>query len=422
MYKAQFVRWNWQKYTTAKRQKRHGPVYTSIAVKGKKGVRRLYPGDCETNYGRPQILNVSESQPLFTAMVSFRNLILGWPETDPRWHTATRFTKMGHYNPTMISHFLGALLQFQQGEFRQGGRLLRAAFLELEDVLADGHIASVWDCCIAAPQLALNHNRPDILLTFLRYLSALSARKTPGHPLAHASKSLTLLFESTPNITAISSYTTLAWRLWTDTLSSLLGEDSISTLHTHRAYLIIHPSPPPSLTASLLQKYSSLALKASSTLGESHTSTLAIEYDALLTQSRFRNSVPNSNLTTTLNKESQTFYTRLSSILARLTTKYSHSQPPFHWPLESRQIYRGCYFLGATRAIEAGDMQTAAEFRHSFLAAPSDGEWVQYALRMEDLLRGMGRVSEAEEVKRRRGEVVRLPKEVVEVEGEGGGV
>jgi len=81
-------------------------------------------------------------------------------------------------------------------------------------------------------------------------------------------------FQSMPDITTISSYTALAWRLWTDTLSSLLGEDNISTLHAHRAYLIGHPSPPTSLTTSLLQRYSDLAHKASLTLGASHKSTL----------------------------------------------------------------------------------------------------------------------------------------------------
>ncbi|KAK4443357.1 Clr5 domain-containing protein [Podospora aff. communis PSN243] len=412
MYKTQFLKWGWHKYDTANRIKWQESTSRSPR-KGKKGVRRGYGTTVEVplpkrlNIFQTAALDASKSQPLLRVMASFRNFILGSSEQKHGWLLQSPFTKPSGYNSVMISHLMGALLQFQEGRVSQGGRLLRAAFLELEAVIANGHIASVWDCCVAIPQVAANYDRVDVLLIFLRHLTAFCSRYSPDHPMSPAAESLVAFFQSTPSNASISDYTTLAWRLWTDTLTSLVGEGSILTLHAHRAYLIIHPSPPTTIAASVLQKYTSLAQKASSTLGNSHTSTLAIEFEALLTQSRFQLHEPDSN--------SPHLYTRLRSILSRLSSKpENYTRAPECWKQEDRQIFRGCWFLGAMHAVKAGDVITSREFLTEFLAAPSDGEWVQYAMRLEHVLNSVGEVVESDKVRQKR-ESVQFSRDVTEV-------
>ncbi|KAK0725929.1 Clr5 domain-containing protein [Lasiosphaeris hirsuta] len=405
MYKAQFAKWNWHKYSTGPSVSSRQGIkdHSSRHGKKKKGIS-LRQGVETKQQLETRMLEGQESRHLTTAMSAFRSFILGWSEQDPRWQAATCFTKMGHYNPTMVSHFLGALIQLEQHEYSHGGRLLRAAFLELEDLLVDGHVAAIWDCCVSVPQLAINHGRSDILLTFMRYLSRLCTVRAPNHPLACISRSTLALVEHLDTPSQISAYTTAAWRLWSDTIVALLGPDNISTLHTHRAYLLIQPEPDPTLVCCVLRDYDRLVDAAAAALGADNTAALSLEFDALLTQSRFTTPDPAA------------LDARLARVLARLVAKPGNAgRPPRGWAgLEDRQVYRGCWFLAAMYADAAGNASRAAECRRAFLAAPEEGDWVQYALRMEEKLRAGGRVVEADEVKGKRLEA-QLPRDVVEI-------
>ncbi|KAK3364622.1 Clr5 domain-containing protein [Lasiosphaeria hispida] len=412
MYKAQFAKWNWHKYSTGPSvsSRQGGKDHSTRYGKKKKGIPRVFLAevlrqDAETKQQlQTRLLEGEESRHLTTTMSAYRSFLLGWSEQDPRWRNATCFTKMGHYNSTMVSHFLGALIQLEQREYSHGGRLLRAAFLELEDLLLDGHVAAIWDCCVSVPQLAVNHGRSDILLTFLRYLSRLCTLRAPNHPLTNISRSTLALVEHLGTLSQISAYTTVAWRLWSDTMVALLGPDNISTLHTHRAYLLIQPEPDPTLVCRVLRDYDRLVDRAGATLGADNTTALSLEFDALLTQSRFTTPDP------------VTFDARLTRVLGKLVAKPGNAGlAPGRWTgLEDRQVYRGCWFLAAMYADAAGNEGRAAECRRAFLAAPEEGDWVQYALRMEEKLRADGKVGEAEEVKGKRLEA-QLPRDIVEI-------
>ncbi|KAK3939721.1 hypothetical protein QBC46DRAFT_436857 [Diplogelasinospora grovesii] len=433
MYKAQFARWNWHKYRTGSQDDtwggfassgssvdtNHARQLPSPRVSGgrKKGTARVFGlldqrrGDAGGGGGRgggrggggpvpAHLLEADESRHLTTAMSAYRSFILGWSEQDPRRRAATSFTKMGQYNPTFISHFIVALNHFRNKEVEPGGRMLRCAFLELEELISDGHVAAIWDCCISVPQLTLNYGRKDILLTFLRYLSRLSTAKAPGHPLAHIARSTLAFVEQ--NFDQVSQYTTVAWRLWADTIIQLLGYDNISTLHTNRAYLLLQPRTDPVLARRLILDYDRLVLKAIASLGEDNTATLALEFDALLMQMRF--GMPDTD-----------FERRLEKVICKLTHKPGNAGfPPAIWPAEDRQIYRGCWYLSEVYADATGNREKAKECRRAFLAAPADADWVQFAVRIEERLRGQGRAAEADEVKRHRLKL-QLPRNIVEI-------
>ncbi|KAK1757976.1 Clr5 domain-containing protein [Echria macrotheca] len=409
MYKAQFVRWNWHKYATSQAL---GNNSTRGSRKGRKGTPRLLLTDNRRSDHRPrnvlqtQLLEVHQHRYLTVAVCAFRDFILGWAEKDPRWNSgaASPFARMGSYNSTMISHFVGALLQFQQDETQEGGRLLRAAFLGLEDLVVDGHMAAVWDCCVAVPLLTATHKKPHLLQAFLRHLSQLCATKAPDHPLRRICPAVLGFAENATSPQCMAEYTSAVWRLWSDTLASLLGSRrNISLLHTHRAYLIIQPTPDPALVRHMADEYNQLVADASASLGPDTTTALALEFDALLTLSRFNVVHPTA------------LESRLARVLDRLARKEGNfGVPPRAWSLEDRQVLRGCWFLATLYAEAAGDAQRAAECRAAFLATPPDGDWVQYALRMEERLKAAGKVEEAEEVRRKRMEV-QLPRDIVEI-------
>ncbi|KAK3372697.1 hypothetical protein B0H63DRAFT_564071 [Podospora didyma] len=387
MYKAQFARWNWHKYSrtytkppTPESTTAPLPSVPASQPKGrKKGTARprfdvvgsaLQLAEKQRLHHKPSnlqsnLLEADESRRLTTTMSAYRNFILGFSESDPRWRSATSFTKMGTYNTTMISHLVASLYLFKNQQIQQGGRLLRAAFLELDDLISDGHVAAIWDCCVSVPQLTLNHGRRDILLTFLRYLAALTAAKYPSHPLARITRYTLNLVSHLPRFEHIQSYTTAVWQMWSDTIIALLGHENISTLHTHRAYLLIQPVPDAVLARRLIADYEHLVAKARHSLGADSTTALGVEFDALLTQLRFRLPDPN-------------FDARLHRVLAKLGSKPSNfGIPPTQWEaLEDRFIYRGSWCLLAMHAQAVmGDDDKAAGYRRAFLEAPTDADW-----------------------------------------------
>ncbi|KAK3331487.1 hypothetical protein B0H66DRAFT_546650 [Apodospora peruviana] len=423
MYKAQFAKWNWHKYSTSstssvKREPGTSPTGSSSTGSGsspspppkvgknkkKKGTARVFV--VNNNIIHKNLLETNSSKHLTTTMSACRAFIVGWSEQDPRWRSTSSFTKMGgHYDPTMISHFVAALNEFKNKDFASGGRLLRGAFLGLEDLISDGHVAALWDCYVTIPQLTLNHDRRDILLTFLRYLSRLTAARVPGHPIAVIARSTLAFVEHLDNFSDLAAYTTLAWNLWSDTIVQLLGKDNISSVHTDRAYLLIQAEPDPLLAKRIIDDYDRLVDKAMATLGEDSTTALALEYDALLTQMRF------SML------DGENFQGRLERVLYKLTHKPDNvGMRPVDWAsAEDRQIYRGSWFLCTVYAEDVlGDGELAREWRVAFLNAPADGDWVQMALRMEERLRSKGLLAEADAVRARRTEV-QLPRKIVEI-------
>lgn len=213
MYKRRFVKWNWSKYRT---RPDSSAALTTGGIRASRGPRG---GKRVTTAVRRQILpktllEADSSQQITTIYQTFRGFIRGWTETDPRSQGPRPFNKTEGYNPAMISHFYLAVNHFKSNEHVLGGRALRCAFLELEDLIMDGHINAVWDCCVSIPGLTLSWGLKDVLMTYLRYLSRLTAAKAKNHPIATISRNLCAFAENNPD--QIQQYTRKSLKLWTD--------------------------------------------------------------------------------------------------------------------------------------------------------------------------------------------------------------
>ncbi|KAK5654075.1 hypothetical protein OQA88_7755 [Cercophora sp. LCS_1] len=379
MYKAQFTKWSWHKYST-----------TSSARHPRKGKRLLHPPATQlppqsTKFDT-HVIEPPASRALSSALTEIRTLILTWASTS----RATPFTRLSDYNPTMISHFVSSLLQLQRGDIIHGGRLLRAAFLELEDLVEHGHIAGVWDCIVAIPTLANNYQRGDILDMFLCYLARLCAMKRPGHPME-------AIIAAVRNLGGdVGEYTERVWRVWVGVVGGLVGETSVGVLQTHRAWLMVQKRPDQGLVGAVGRGYQRLVSAAEERFGGG-IEVAGIEFDMCLTGVRFGADAGVER--------------RLEGVVRRLIENEGN---PDSWGAEEKKVWRGCWFLGQLCAMRRGDAEREAECRDMFLEAPCDGDWVQYAMRMEEGLAAVGKTAEAEQVRTQRLQL-QLPRDIVEI-------
>ncbi|KAH8886323.1 hypothetical protein GQ53DRAFT_844876 [Thozetella sp. PMI_491] len=387
MYKAQFAKWNWHKYKTATHEGREaGGDGNRAAAVGRKGTTasNLGLGFVPPVQAPTRPLEDDQTRELLTAMATHRAAIWNWTEQDPRWDPSKSFTHMGAYEYNLCGYFIAAMDHLHKGEFYDGGRLLRASFLEVEGLIMDGHIVGTWDMCVLVPQLALNYGRKDIADTFFRYVLALTDSKAPNHPAGRIIRSLMAFSED--NFDKLEYYTHSAWMVWTDTLVHMLGQDTVHTLLATRAYLCMRKETDPDIVKKLLEDYEKLVAQSNAALGTDSTEAASLAYDAMYAELRF--SVPGEK-----------FADRAKELLWRVTTRETNKgTPPATWSSGDRHVYRGGWFLTATYCVSIGDEQGLQEALGTFLSAPMDGSWLHMAVRLETVLRTNGRLAEAHQI------------------------
>ncbi|KAK1830641.1 Clr5 domain-containing protein [Podospora conica] len=415
MYKAQFEKWNWHKYSVGPRSKPRRPREGSppwskssdTTAKGKKGVRRVFLVDLggqalqTNNRLETRLLEPDFSRHLEAGLLAHRGFLLRWSTEDPRWTAwaASPFTQMGGYNPEMFTRFIVALSQMEDHEIADGGKLLRAAFLELDPLVADGHLAAAWDCCVVVPQMAVNRGRPDLIPKFFRYLKELLAIRAPGQPMAILVCFVADLVEVLTTPEAISFYTNAAWTIWTHTILSLPRTDPWSTLQLDYAYLVMQKTPDIGRARSVIDRYNDLLGRAIKTLCSDDPRLLSIEFEALRAQAHFGETAAD-----VLEYEG-----KLERVLHKLSDKYG-STHLLSWTSRDREIYQGCWYIATLSAERKAGSHRKAECLEMFLEASSAGVWVQYADRLEKKLRGAGKTKEADAVREKRLEVQLPPK------------
>lgn len=156
----------------------------------------------------------------------------------PNWQHS-RATKIGlikSYDYLSYDHFVIAMDAFVENEHRNGGAILRRAFLEVEDAIQTDYSSAFYFLFIDLPDLLLHYGRRDILTILLGHIKRLtgSARlrdqiSGTGFAALHA------LAETDP--AHLRHYIATASALWCDLLAALRGPGDRSTLLAKRNYL-----------------------------------------------------------------------------------------------------------------------------------------------------------------------------------------
>lgn len=156
----------------------------------------------------------------------------------PNWHHS-RTSKIGlisAYNYLSYDHFVIAMDAFLKNEHKNGGEILRRAFLEVEDAIQTDYSSTFYFLFIDLPDLFLQYGRHDILTILLGHIKRLtSAARLRDKISGTGFAALHALVETDP--AHLHHYITTSSALWCDLLSELRGPRDRSTLLAKRNYL-----------------------------------------------------------------------------------------------------------------------------------------------------------------------------------------
>lgn len=327
-----------------------------------------------------------------------------------------------------------ALDHFSSSRPASGGAVLRRAFLQVELAISDAtrDIEAIWDCCLAVPQLALTTGWTDILVIFTRFLHRLTAIKLPSHPIATVASHLFRLSRKTHGLalqqqqqephpglppspptsppsaptTPLDFYIPSAWRLWIDLVTTHRGRTDPATIHLRRGYAILQPTSTTTTATTLLADFRLCIAESLAHRGAARTTAHILGLERLLG----RMYLPLFTAEATRRAEGL-----LGGLVEGMELIRDEIKGEETGGYVERYMFFSVYHFLATVADFKGEVERAEGYRRRSVEGPRDLFWLQTAETLEGFLRGVGRVEEAEGVRRERG-VVRL--EVGEV-GEG---
>lgn len=187
-------------------------------------------------------------------------------------------------------------------------------------------------------------------------------------------------------------------------VTPIIGRDNVNVLNLKRAYWVTQKEFDMAEIQGMIVDYErliKLGNETRETLGEKETTTFTfIEFDSLSVRLRF--GMPGTD-----------FEDRVEEVLKRLQNKYGDTPVEEWMPLES-SAFRGCWHHLELASMMRGNLARAAAAREKFLECAADGDWIQYALRMEERLNTAGMHDVAQQVKDVRLQVL-LPANIVKV-------
>lgn len=146
MYKSRFPKWGWAKNEKRKPAERKGsrkarrPAQRTETEQGPSGsgvpAPPTSPADRMMLHESPYARHLYESCRALDAFIS------SWARRDPRWAGDTLLTSLAiraipSHIDTAVSHFAG-------GDYAQGGKFLRLAFLDVEHCIRDDHVLNIF--------------------------------------------------------------------------------------------------------------------------------------------------------------------------------------------------------------------------------------------------------------------------------------
>ncbi|KAK4236875.1 hypothetical protein C8A03DRAFT_16522 [Achaetomium macrosporum] len=395
MYKNQFARWGFFKYTVKKRPrtKVESPTDQSSDDSLDDGTLIL---------SRDSLMHDSDgSRGMQVGLAAVRRFIHGHIDQDS---ANLRAEEVAGYVDPCYRYFKVAMDLFDLKENMDGGRILRLAFLQIERKISKPTMKSFSDLCFLVPHLLLESGRKDILAAYLRYLARLASVKFGKHPVAELAASFASLVDDRPE--DIMRYIMRLSQINADTIASLPGMLDRNRQWARNQYLacqrtISNSSASSTAEASWGSGGSGSGREMGSGRQHEHH-MLRVEAQSvywaqmLVVQDPVGNQMAEEWLRRRFGKD---FGVRCEAHLARLKQSVASGQFPAMFACMMECLYVGWLF-DYYETVQ--DWDRAFEWGRRGLELSTDEQYALWSIHLEGLMRRHGRAEEADELQRRR--------------------
>ncbi|KAK4124378.1 hypothetical protein N657DRAFT_689935 [Parathielavia appendiculata] len=405
MYKNQFARWGFFKYSIKgrPRAKAESPTDLSSSDDSLDGAIVL---------SRDELLHADGgSRSIQAGLTAVRRFLQGHIDRDP---ANLQVEEVAGFVDPCYRYFKVAMDLFDLKENVEGGRVLRLAFLQIERKISKPTMKSFSDLCFLVPHLLLESNRRDILSAYLHYLSALATVKFGRHPVADLAASFASLVDDRPQ--DMMRYIMLLSQINSDTIASLPGMLDRNREWARNQYLACqrtanttttispHQSPSPGRGDGIIgaerHDHHMIRLEAQSVYWAQKLVMQDQESDAMAAQWLRRRFEPN-------------FGPRCERYLAQLRERAAQGGFPVMFARMMETLMVG-WLYDYYETVQ--DWERAFEWGRRGLELSTDEQYAIWSIHLEGLMESSGRAEEAEELRRRRREHAWLERVRLEVD------
>ncbi|KAL1864150.1 hypothetical protein VTK73DRAFT_6148 [Phialemonium thermophilum] len=453
MYKRQFLKWKWTKYNV---HGSRGAPPTGQAFRGstEKSCRRLRPSKrtceaarrrsaasadtCDTSSGSisPTTASPISGCTYYAPMpdrlsalrirshLAIRSYVEHY-HRDDAWTRGSGSSRRERFSvdcsfwkPLALVDL--ALEKLSGPDYDVGGRLMRRIFRDVSQSLDGVCLETFFGLCIQTPVYMVRRWHLDLLCIYLRYVAGLGRVKFARHPLVAVVEMLRDLSTECPGAT--STCLEVLSALWVDELVRLRGAIDIHVLSTRYQIRVVkqgpgHPCEDQQSTqypskaqngcrhpetdqdarvadAQLVSDFGRLLREAEATRGVAESARSILEDQILHMQWRF-------------DAYEADFEQRSRQTIARLEHKYWGSRLGYRaawfdqWKSQDLLIYQRCHMRLLEFLFRYRRLQEAHAIADRAIEAADDRLLLRYAGFLEELLRWMGRIEDADAVKRR---------------------
>jgi tetratricopeptide (TPR) repeat protein len=399
MYKNQFARWGFFKYSIKgrPRSKAESPTDQSSQSSSDDSL------DGAIVLSRDELLHADGgSRSMQAGLTAVRRFLHGHIDRDP---ANLQVEEVAGFVDPCYRYFKVAMDLFDLKENLEGGRVLRLAFLQIERKISKPTMKSFSDLCFLVPHLLLESNRRDILSAYLHYLSGLATVKFGKHPVAELAAAFASLVDDRPQ--DMMRYIMLLSQINSDTIAALPGMLDRNREWARNQYLACQRIATSQSNTSSGDGAGSddhdhhmIRLEAQSVYWAQKLVMQDPESDEMAAQWLRRRFEPG-------------FGPRCEAYVAKLKERAAQGGFPVMFARMMETLFVGWL---ADYYETVGDWDRALEWGRRGLELSTDEQYAIWSIHLEGLMRRCGRGEEAEELGRRRREHAWLERVRLEVD------
>ncbi|KAK3990918.1 hypothetical protein QBC44DRAFT_237995 [Cladorrhinum sp. PSN332] len=392
MYKNQFARWGFFKYSV----KRRAPTKSGSLSSSSSSTSTKDDFDDDLVFmnmdsridGPPLSPTFHESRgsrAIQSGLTAVQQFLRGHVDKDSANLQMDEVT--GYIDPC-YRYFKVAIDLFDLHENMEGGRVLRLAFLQLERKLSTPTMKTFSDLCVLVPHLLLESGRKEILEAYLQYLRRLAIVKYGRHPVAEIAASFSDLLSQPQDAMG---YIKRLSKIHADTISNMNGVLDRNRQWATNQYLACEKTKdPPSWPFDRMERtndeHHMIRLEAQSVYWAQNLIMRDPESDDL-GQQWFQ----------------KRFEPRFAERTEALLEKVKQLETAGFLPVVFSSMMEALFVGWLNDYYETiGDVDNSIKWGKRGLALSSNEQFVLWSIHLENLMRANGRDPEADELKEKR--------------------